>query len=174
MQSGLPSTADPRIEILHERLKLAAELRASKLRAALLITNSEGRDQEKKVGSRSASSNDLSKIPIKGKESKAIAQATDCSADLPACEALLELCKDITPDYSLSRRENIDPAPRFSQRDLERSVQGSQIASNRYRRYIRKMRTFLNPCNRVELSQHTLSEKPIELPVSNRFLIRPF
>ncbi len=53
-------------------------------------------------------------------------------------------------------------APRYSQRDMERSVQGQQIANNRQHRYERKMRKFVNPLTRVEISQHKILSGPYE------------
>jgi hypothetical protein len=140
------ATTDPRISVLHSRLKAASDLRA----ASLLVKMADV-DQTERQELKPENSSERRAHPSESNQS-----------DLPAREELSAFCKEITPLYSskpLLGLSGSDLAPRVSQRDLERSVQGRQIASNRQSRYVRTMKTFINPITRVEISQHELSEK---------------
>ena len=145
--------SDPRLEAILARLKSAADLRAASLPA-----KPDSRDRERKH-------------QWKDSPQLEISSGSDVHQN-QSSKALLEFCKDITPNYAgpAARVEISISLPKYSLRDLDRGIQGQQVASNRQARYIRKMRSFLNPSNRVEISHHTLSEPLDEKNVSVRDL----
>ena len=140
----IPHICDTRVATIIDRLKAAANDRA----VVSVVTNKETRDK----GDKSEQNADISPPT-----------AINITS-YPACpDALLEFCNEIKPCYASTIHDvNTQGAPRFSQRDMERSVQGQQIADNRQHRYERKMRKFVNPLTRVEISQHKILDGPDE------------
>lgn len=133
---------DPRIAELHSRLKVASDLRT----ASLLSSVHDVKETSQECKSEHP---DPKKHAVNSETTRG-----------PSLEELQLFCKEITPQYSYTNLEcSADHVPRISQRDLERSVQGQQIANNRQRRYARKMKTFSNPITRVEVSDHELSKQ---------------
>ncbi len=140
----IPQSGDTRVAAIIGRLKSAANDRV----VPSVITNSndterETRDDEFKLQKHAVLSSSSTKNNI--------SSYTGCP------EALLEFCNEIKPSYSSTMHDvKAHGAPRFSQRDMERSVQGQQIANNRQHRYDRKMKKFVNKPTRVEISQHKI------------------
>jgi hypothetical protein len=135
----IPQFGDTRVAAIIGRLKSAANDRV----VPSVITERETRDDESNLQKHA----DLSSSTTKNN----ISSYTGCP------EALLEFCNEIKPSYSSTMHDvKAHGAPRFSQRDMERSVQGQQIANNRQHRYDRKMKKFVNKPTRVEISQHKI------------------
>jgi hypothetical protein len=141
----IPQVLDARVATIMDRLNAAAKERAV---VAVVAKDVDGDKESFRVQNTSS-------------------PQADISQSCPTCpDALLEFCKELKPCYSSTLNQaKAHGAPRFSQRDMERSVQGQQIANNRQHRYERKMRHFVNPLTRVEISQHKILDRPDESSV---------